>query len=154
MGHILGLRPVGKVKGRAKKISFGGLVLLCKVLPFSSALFALPNWNAFLKYSGLGGLGLFAEGTGPGQGGPRRAGLCVTPEARLCGLLPRESPGSQRGRDRQTDGGKSTGVRRQVASLVPSYAHDPRPQASQTHLPTPLGHWGLSTSQTVVCPHT
>lgn len=69
MGHILGLRPVGKVKGRAKKISFGGLVLLCKVLPFSSALFALPNWNAFLKYSGLGGLGLFAEGTGPGQGG-------------------------------------------------------------------------------------
>ena len=41
----------------------------CKVLPFSSAVFALPNWNAFLKYSSPGGPGLFAKGTRPGQVG-------------------------------------------------------------------------------------
>ena len=38
----------------------------CKVLPFSSAVFALTNWNAFLNYSSLGGPGLFAKGVGPG----------------------------------------------------------------------------------------
>lgn len=116
------MRPGEKVKGKAKKISFGGLMLFCKVLPFSSAIFALPNWNAFLKYSGLGGLGLFVEGTrARGQGGRRkwRAGLGITPEARLCSLLLEGSHrGSKKERDRETDGGKSMGGRRQVTSLV------------------------------------
>lgn len=56
---------------------------------------------------------------GQGRRGKRRAGLCITPEARLCGLLPEESHrGSEKGRDRDTDGGKSTGGRRQGTSLV------------------------------------
>lgn len=71
-----------------KKISFGGLVLFCKVLPFSSAVFALPNWNASLKYSSLGGPGLFAkEGRGQGRWRKWRAGLCIGREAHLSCLL-------------------------------------------------------------------
>lgn len=60
----------------------------CKVLPFSSAVFALPNWNAFLRYSSPGGPGLFAKGTGPGQVGETVGRALCHPETHPHCLLP------------------------------------------------------------------
>lgn len=68
-------------------------MLFFKVLPFCMAVFALPNWNAFLKYSSLEGLGLFAKGTRARAGGNVEGrALHHPPEAPLTWKALPESP--------------------------------------------------------------
>lgn len=79
-------------------------MLFCKVLPFCVAVFALPNWNAFLKYSSLEGLGLFAKGRRPGQAGNVEGrALHHPPEAPLTWkALPESSEGKKEpGKERE-----------------------------------------------------
>lgn len=111
-----------KLKKRPRKLSFEGLVRFCKVLPFSSAVFALPNWNAFLKYSSPGGPGLFAKGTGPGQVGEMvRRALCHPRDPPSCLLLrgcARDLREQERARQKEKQW-KEHRARSLDASLVP-----------------------------------
>lgn len=150
------MRPAEKVKGKAKKISFGGLVLFCKVLPFSSAIFALPNWNAFLKYSGLGGLGLFAEGTGPGQAGKAEGRALHHPGGPPVRPAPRGEPPRQRERAGQRHRWREEHGRQEAGDLpghlstlmtpTPGFLNPP------AHSIGPLGC--LIDFSNLVCPHT
>lgn len=127
-------------------------MLFCKVLPFCSAVFALPNWNAFLKHSSLEGLGLFAKGTRARAGGESGGqGSAAPPEAHLPWKALPESSGSKKEPGRERGGGESAelGVGRQVTSQSRFYAdhfqrwapQSPPPRAGFTSPLTPLpGH--------------
>lgn len=66
------------------------------MLPFCLTVFALPNWNAFLKYSSLEARGCLPRELGPGGRGRWRAGLGSPAEAHLICLMLGGSAGELR----------------------------------------------------------